>query len=353
MTRNIRLLASASILASAAFAATPAFAEGTTAGTPVQNTVTLTYQVGGVDQSEETDSDEFIVDRKINLTVAEDGNITTTVVPGQEVAVTEFTVTNSSNDVIDIRLAATQIDGTAATHSGTDSFDLTGLDVYADTNEDGDYDVGTDLAIDYLDEMEEDETRTVFVVGAVPLSLANGAIAGVRLTGTAREGGVEEEEGAALTETAGANTASEDTVFADTNTANGNTARDAIDADDDDYTVSAAALTVTKTSRVVEDPLNGTDDPKMIPGATVEYCIAVSNAEGGATATGINISDDLDEDLLTFVEDSIFVNATLTAGACNEDGEEGGTYDEDVIEATLDDIAGGEALAVRFQVTID
>jgi uncharacterized repeat protein (TIGR01451 family) len=37
----------------------------------------------------------------------------------------------------------------------------------------------------------------------------------------------------------------------------------------------------------------------MIPGAVVEYCIAVANAAGSATATNISVSDTLagDDDL--------------------------------------------------------
>ena len=83
MTRNMRLLASASVLAAAAFAASPAFAAGTTAGTTVTNNVTLDYKVGGIDQNQVTASDSFTVDRKVNLTVAEVGTTTTSVTPGQ------------------------------------------------------------------------------------------------------------------------------------------------------------------------------------------------------------------------------------------------------------------------------
>lgn len=349
MTRNFRLLASASALAGAAFAATPAFAEGTLAGETISNTVTLNYEVGGVEQTEETDSDSFVVDRKVNLLVAEVGSATTGVVPGEAGAVTAFTVTNTTNAAIDIELAVTQLSGGTTAHGGTDAFDIDDLVIFVDQDADNEYDAGEEVT--YLDEVDPDETITVLVSGDVPLSLANEVVAGIRLSGTAREAGAAATLGAALTETTGVNTAGVDTVFADTDD-DGNTARDAISFDEDDYTVSAAALTVTKTSTVIEDPLNGATDPKMIPGATVEYCIAVSNAAGGATATGINISDDLDEALVTIVDDSIFVDATVSGTDCSG-GTLGGAYDGDVLTATLSDIDGGEALGVRFQVTID
>ncbi len=90
MTRNMRLLASASVLAATAVAASPAYAAGTSAGTTVTNSVTLDYKVGGVDQNQVTASDTFTVDRKVNLTVVETGNLATSVSPGQVAAVTTF-----------------------------------------------------------------------------------------------------------------------------------------------------------------------------------------------------------------------------------------------------------------------
>ena len=58
----------------------------------------------------------------------------------------------------------------------------------------------------------------------------------------------------------------------------------------DQYAVSSAALTVTKTSAVVEDPFNGTTNPKATPGAFVEYAVAISNT-GASPATGLQIND--------------------------------------------------------------
>src|SRR5215218_8055833 len=125
MTRNMRLLASASVLAAAAVAASPASAAGTAAGTTVTNNVTLDYKIGGIDQNQVTASDSFTVDRKVNLTVSEVGTTSTTVTPGQTGAVTAFTVTNSSNAPLDFALAGTQLSGGTAAHGGTDNFSVT------------------------------------------------------------------------------------------------------------------------------------------------------------------------------------------------------------------------------------
>ena len=60
--------------------------------------------------------------------------------------------------------------------------------------------------------------------------------------------------------------------------------------------VQTAALTITKTSRVVMDPFNGTTDPKAIPGATIEYTVRIDNA-GPATATSVTVTDDLSTEI--------------------------------------------------------
>ncbi len=52
-------------------------------------------------------------------------------------------------------------------------------------------------------------------------------------------------------------------------------------------------LSVTKISSVISDPVNGTTNPKAIPGALVEYLITVSNTGPGATdADSVVVTDD-------------------------------------------------------------
>lgn len=55
---------------------------------------------------------------------------------------------------------------------------------------------------------------------------------------------------------------------------------------------SAALLIVSKTSAVISDPANGTTNPKLIPGAIVEYTITVRNIGAGTVGSGsLNITD--------------------------------------------------------------
>ncbi|HYI48471.1 MAG TPA: hypothetical protein VEX35_08410 [Allosphingosinicella sp.] len=353
MKTILRYGATASLLAFVAGTASPAFAAGTPAGSTITNNVSVAYQVGGVSQTGLSASNSFTVDRKVNFTVAEDGNATTVVSPGQLAAVTSFVVTNTSNAPLDFGLAATNRSGGTAAHGGTDNFDVSNLRIYADTNNDGDYDPGTDVLITYLDQIAADASARVFVVADVPLGRSTNDVAGVRLTGTAAEATAAGSQGAVVTQTAGANTAGVDTVFADTVSADGNIARDGIHFDEDDYTILAAALTATKSSRVISDPLNGTTNPKMIPGAVVEYCITVANGSGGAAAANVAISDTLPATTAYEATFGVKVNGTVTGGVCNADGVIVGSHAAGVVSGTIPSIAAGDTRTVLFRVTIN
>ena len=328
-----------------ALVATPAQAAGTQAGSTITNTVTVNYQVGGLNQTAQTASNAITVDRKVNLTIASAAS-TTTVSPNQTAASTAFAITNSSNDTIDIGLAGVNQSGGTAQHGGTDTIDVSNFKFYSDA--------ALTTLITYLDEVAPDATRTVYVAADVAISATNGQIAGDILTATAQLGGTTGTAGAVLTATTGANTASVDTVIAD--------AAGAIDAANDgkfsakgDYTVSAPVLTVTKTSTLISDPVNGTTNPKAIPGAVMEYCISVANAAGAATATSLGVSDPLPSTVLYSSAYGIFLNGTVTGATCNTDGTAGGTYTAGTttVSGTLNNLAAGATSTLRFRTTIN
>ena len=85
---------------------------------------------------------------------------------------------------------------------------------------------------------------------------------------------------------------------------------------------SNATLTLVKTSSVLSDPVNGTTNPKMIPGAIVQYSILVSNT--GPTAVDNNsvlLIDSLPSQMLvgtaatpTFTQGTPTSGLTFTAG---------------------------------------
>lgn len=349
MTSKLKLLVGISAMACSIIGGVnAAHAAGTTQGTDILNNVTVDFQVGGVDQTQATASDTFQVDRVVRFTLEESATIvngTTSVVPGEEDAVTAFTLTNTSNDVLDFSLVASQIATGGSTPTGDDAFDVSNLEFFVDDG-DGVFDPATDT-VTSVDDLAADGSVTIFIIGDIASSQVNGDIAGVTLTGTALN-----SDGSAIvaSDDSDVNTAGVETIFGDTD-------RDGVEAADDDYTVTAAELSVAKVSRVISDPVSSAN-PKAIPGAVVEYCISVTNAAGGATATGVTLSDNLSTITgVTFVPSSAFVDGTTFDAATSTctAGTTAGTYTAgtDTVSGTLSDIAGGETRTLVFQVTID
>ena len=122
-----------------------ASAGGTDAGTSVENTFSLTYDVGGTPQPpiDTTGTPTvFTVDRLVNLTVASTGN--TTVAPGAQDEELVYSLLNSGNDTQGYILTVANV-----TESGAadDHFDASGFNItyYVDVGTPGAFDA-TDLA---------------------------------------------------------------------------------------------------------------------------------------------------------------------------------------------------------------
>ncbi|KTE03738.1 proprotein convertase, P [Sphingopyxis sp. H038] len=121
-----------------------------------------------------------------------------------------------------------------------------------------------------------------------------------------------------------------------------------------------ANLTIAKTSSIISDPTNGTTDPKAIPGATMRYCILVTN-NGSGTATGINIADPLPTST-AFTPGSLRSGTSCAGATAVEDDNASGADESDpfgasiggnIVAATTPTLAPGNALAVAFDVTIN
>lgn len=345
MKRSTRLVGSVSSIALVALSAAPALAAGTTAGSAITNNVNVDYSVGGVAQATETASDTFTVDRKVDVTVAEVGGSATTVAPGETEAAVTFQVTNLSNDTVDFDLSIVQ--------SATDDGDITNVQYYIDDG-DGIFNAG-DTLVTYLDEVAADETVVVHVVGDIPGTLVTGESIDVALVADAHAGGGTGALGTELT-TAYVDpiNGAIDTVLADGN--NGFEADNAGDfSDTDSFVVSAAALTVAKTSSILWDPVNLTSSPKAIPGAVIEYCITVANSAGSATATNVAVNDVLPADVSypapAPYNTGVFVDGD---GACAS-GTASGTYNstDHEVDGALSNIAAGVTRSLYFNVVID
>ena len=376
MKPTTQLLGAVSAFALIAMSSTPALAVGTTAGDTITNNVSVSFEVGGEPQTEVTASDTFTVDRVIDVDVTFTGATPVSVSPGQDRAALAFDITNLSNDIVDLDLSTVLTAGTAA--------NIENIEIYLD---DGDGILSAaELAagpITFLDEVLADDgtgnqTLSVVVLANITTNAVNNDTFDIVLIADAHEAGAAglgaEIFGLANTD---ANTAGEDTVLADGTS----TAEEAANAGDDSalgqFEVGGALVSVVKSSRIVSDPVNGTTNPKAIPGAVIEYCIAVSNAADAATATAVNVSDDLPADV-TFTENDfgIFVDGSATiddngtasdpsddiatcSGGTDEEGGDAsfnagsGTGGLDEIAGLLSDLPASTTRSLYFQVTIN
>jgi hypothetical protein len=337
----------------------------TASGTTISNGATVNYQVGGIAQTEvASNTDSFVVDTKVDLTVAGQDAQTVKVTPNTSNQVLTFLVTNTGNATFDFALNSTA--------SGSDDFDATNVRIFVESGATVGYQAGEDTAT-YIDELAATGDKVVYIVADIPTGLTNAWEAEYHLRAEARAGGGATVLGDALTQTAGADTAgSVDVVFADaqgSDTAN-DIARDAKHSAMGTYEVQAAALTVTKSSAVISDPVNSTTNPKRIPGAVIEYTVTIANGAGAQTATSITVADDLNNEItagtIAFLADGydtgkgIRVTApNINGGAAKDltnisDADEGdfNVTVANTVTVTGIELVAGQSATVRFRVTI-
>lgn len=112
-------------------------------------------------------------------------------------------------------------------------------------------------------------------------------------------------------------------------------------------------LSVSKTGLVLSDPVNGTTNPKAIPGAIVRYCIVVANPAGNPSATNVTLSDQLPTPSVSFQTGSLKINTALATPDCDYTaGSAGGTHNAGTVQASLPDLAGGAYAALYYNVVV-
>jgi uncharacterized repeat protein (TIGR01451 family) len=357
-----------------ALAAIPAYSAGTAAGTTISNQATINYQVGGVSQTAVNSNNyQFVVDRKINLTVATTDGAAVSVTPGTSNNVLTFTLQNTGNGTQDFIFSAVARSGGTGAFGGTDNVNAAATAIYVESGATLGYQSAQDTAT-YVDELAADGTRTVYIVGDFSSgTYANADVASYHLLAEARAGGAASSQGSALTATSGADTpGSVDIVFSDGqgSATSNDAANDAKFSEDSDFIVSAATLTVTKASAVISDPVNSTTNPKAIPGAIIEYTITISNASGAATATSVSFTDSLNSEItagtVAFLPNAydtgkgIRVTAPNINGGAAKDITNIGSDDEgdwnvtaaNTVTVTGIQVAATESATVKFRVQI-
>lgn len=327
-----------------------ALAGGTVSGTSVDNTATISYQVGGVDQTPVEDTASFVVDNRVDLTVATSDGSAVGVVPGDTTRVLTFSITNDGNTVQDYSLTAQVATGTWG--GATDNFDATGVQVYVDANGNGTFEPGTDME-DYVDELAPDASVTVFIVGDIPIDRNNGDGALYDLIAQTAEGGAPGSQGADITSDDSGiadDPATVQIVFADDAGA-ADAQYDGQHSSRDAYVVVTATIGVAKSSSVVSDPINGAANPKAIPGATVRYTITVDNS-GSASAANVVVVDPIPANTTYATGTMTLDGSPLTDGADADEGD----YDitnSGAVTLAVATLAQSGSVTFQFDVVVD
>ena len=331
--------------------ATNAWAVGTDAGTPIVNTATADFTVGGTPFTEDSNPETLLVAEFLDvdvslLTVTANPNNEVTVAPGDTDQVLTFSLTNTGNG--DDQYALTGLSA-GFNGSGNDTFDPTLIEIYFDDGttpgvfDAGDtrYDPGVDDPI-----LNADQAITLHVLNNIGAGVADGDLGDSQLTATSLSlslfpgGSVAGDSVAAQGDGGG------DLVLGTSEGA---------DEDYGTYLVSALALDLIKSSSVL-DPFGGSTS---VPGATITYTIT-AQVTGTGTATGLIVTDDVPANT-TYVAESMTLNAAAQTDAIDSPAVDdadfdpvGGPLNNGSIAIDLGDLTSVDGVqTITFQVLID
>ena len=380
VSRSLSLIARLSIMASALLLGEQALALGTDAGTPVSNTATVAYDVGGNIQtpipSDPTGNSDpaagsptvFLVDRRVDFTIAAIGGVHTSVAPGDVQAFAAFTLTNDSNAIMDWDLTLLDLTSADPAVNGEDDTDVVLINyTIRVANGDGGAgvpDFGADL--EFVDELGEDETVVIYVFADAPVTLVNDDVDNFTLNATAADHATATATPGVLdpllTESGGVDDPTIiESVFGNASGPDGG--GNATESFSDGFLVDSAELVITKVAVVDSAPFGS---QKAIPGAIIEYTITIDNSAGDSDATDVSISDVIDSDVTLVLGayggagDDIELDNGGTVTTCSADPSpgdaDGCTYD--IPNLVVGDafgpitVATGQVLTVKFQVLI-
>ena len=284
-----------------------ALAVGTASGVTISNTATVDYDVAGDNRSASSLAVDFVVDNRVDLTVAnQDGN-NVNVTPSATDQVQTYTVTNTGNTAQgyllstaiptanipmgNVRIYVDDPDsGTIGSWDASDPQYIVGTTGnFANLFPGGEFAVGatTTAGLDHDNGVGGRLSVTVFVVADTPAAAADGTTDDVRLVAQTTDVGTDTVTDDTALPTAGG----VEVVFADGAGTTSDAANDGQHSDAATYTVVSAALTAAKVIANVNDEFNG-DGGYAIPGAVVRYQITITNGGTGAVdADTVVVSD--------------------------------------------------------------
>lgn len=301
-------------------------AEGTVAGTIIQNVATATYDGPTGTATVSSNNVSLKVDELIDVSVAwaDPGDVGAS--PGALARVLSFRITNAGNGSEAFSFSTQEA-------LGGDNFDPTVTAIVLDTNGNGAYDPGADTV--YVNGANDpvlapDASLSVFVISTIPALAQNGNRGRVDLKALAKTG----------TGTAG-------TTFTGAGQGGGNAVVGATGGDSEDdgyYEVAAAALSFVKTA-VVADPFGGAT---QTPGSTITYTLKAT-VNGSGTVNNIKVADPIPGGT-TYAPGSITLD-----GAPLSDSDDGdtGRFTGTGISVALGNVAAGATRTITFKVKID
>jgi len=349
-----KLLSMVTILA---LSSVGAMAAGTTKGTNITNTATLSFSVEGVTQTPViSNEDSFVVDKKIDFVLTHNDNPKhLIVVANDENKERSFTLVNESNDVQKYSLSVSNLSGDTY-DSKVDDAEMQNLEFSVDG---GDWTSGP-LVIDAI---SVDGNVTVVVRGDILESATDGEVMNIQLEAIAVDASGDAEVDSKDNVD---NKAAVDIVLGEGTGVSdfGNTPFDGKYTAWAGYLVNTPNVDLTKLSCVLKDEVRNGVNSKRIPGATVVYVFDLNNTSASTDATGITLSDTLstDYDLSGTVASVKSAEDKTEACTCTYGDAEGGNGGNDIHanaslstqDLTLESlsVAKNSHTCVSFQVKI-
>jgi uncharacterized repeat protein (TIGR01451 family) len=257
-------------------------------GTGISNTASLSYSVNGTNIDETSNAVEFKVDRKVIFSVTDNQTSTDPVVVNAgDNAVTVYTIQNDSNAPISFQLPVPPV-GTTYSYvdptDGTNEITVNSTDVAA-----------------IIPLAAGNATTPITVNITVTLTVPNDADSGDQFftplnilavepdNNTGIGGGVTAGDQIAATPSTEAwvKDVIQTITIGDLLNANGVSVE--LDSTQE-FVVAASDISLVKSVAILSDPVNGTTNPKAIPGAVVEYTLTITNS-GLIAATDVVLSD--------------------------------------------------------------
>lgn len=311
----------------AAFTAGNVSAQGVAAGTVIFNTATVSYVAESVSYVRNSNVEQFAVQELIDFNLIWQDAANVVVPRGTANQVLTFQVTNTGNGSETFNLSANST-------LGTGDFDPILVGIFADTNGNGSYDAGTDLAAaNYT--LAPDASIILFLLNDIPSGLSAGDIGNSQLSAVS-------STGSGAPGTLIVNGGDGGTIDAIIGSAGGSASVSAT------YAISDTMVNITK-SAIVTDQLGGNNP---YSGATISYTLSVL-VTGIATVENIVITDPIPANT-TYSANSLRVDGVALSDGADADSGDVGVTTAGTVTVLLGDITGGSpAIIITFDVRIN